>query len=84
MIPEKAQQKVNEAVVIAVGPGAKNKVETHVYCMFNFCRFCKPQMFCIYINTLSFVTGFAKICMDHTSNFAHFRCGHSICHNVKL
>jgi len=26
MIPEKAQQKVNEAVVIAVGPGAKNKV----------------------------------------------------------
>ena len=26
MIPEKAQQKVNEAVVIAIGPGAKNKV----------------------------------------------------------
>jgi len=26
MIPEKAQQKVNEAVVIAVGPGAKSKV----------------------------------------------------------
>jgi len=26
MIPEKAQQKVNEAVVVAVGPGAKNKV----------------------------------------------------------
>ena len=26
MIPEKAQQKVNEAVVIAVGPGARNKV----------------------------------------------------------
>ncbi|XP_065896936.1 10 kDa heat shock protein, mitochondrial-like [Dysidea avara] len=25
MIPEKAQQKVNEAVVVAVGPGAKNK-----------------------------------------------------------
>ena len=26
MIPEKAQGKVNQAVVIAVGPGAKDKV----------------------------------------------------------
>lgn len=26
MLPEKAQGKVNEAVVIAVGPGAKNDV----------------------------------------------------------
>ena len=31
MIPEKAQQKVNEAMVIAVGPGAKNKV--YMYAM---------------------------------------------------
>lgn len=26
MIPEKAQGKVNEAVVVATGPGAKNEV----------------------------------------------------------
>lgn len=26
MIPEKAQGKVNQAVVVAVGPGAKNEV----------------------------------------------------------
>lgn len=26
MIPEKAQGKVNEATVVAIGPGAKNKV----------------------------------------------------------
>lgn len=26
MIPEKAQGKVNEAVVVAVGPGARDKV----------------------------------------------------------
>ena len=36
MIPEKAQQKVNEAVVIAVGPGARNKVCVHV-CTTNVC-----------------------------------------------
>ena len=30
MIPEKAQQKVNEAVVIAVGPGARNKVHINI------------------------------------------------------
>lgn len=29
-IPEKAQGKVNEATVVAVGPGAKNKVQKHV------------------------------------------------------
>ena len=28
MIPEKAQGKVNEATVVAVGAGAKNKVYT--------------------------------------------------------
>ena len=30
MIPEKAQQKVNEAVVIAVGQGARNRVCVNV------------------------------------------------------
>ena len=34
MIPEKAQQKVNEAVVIAVGPGARIKVCVYHKCMY--------------------------------------------------
>ena len=29
MIPEKAQGKVNQAVVVAIGPGAKDKVCLH-------------------------------------------------------
>ena len=29
MLPEKAQGKVNEAVVVAVGPGGKNDVCCH-------------------------------------------------------
>lgn len=31
MIPEKAQGKVKQAIVVAVGPGAKNKVGTKHY-----------------------------------------------------
>lgn len=30
MIPEKAQGKVKQAIVVAIGPGAKNKVQNDI------------------------------------------------------
>ena len=39
MIPEKAQGKVKQAIVVAVGPGAKNKVQNDIIIIFDIMDF---------------------------------------------